>query len=107
MIVMAVSILFLLGGNIWQSNQNTQFQDNDLKYRYIRMIGKTSGEDLSQLEDVFTHNRDKKSISVIRKRVETYESLVKEQAEKIERARQNATKAEKLQKEAESLKEEK
>lgn len=38
---------------------------------------------------VFTYHLNKDSISVIRKQVETYERLVKEQAEKIERARVN------------------
>lgn len=49
-------------------------------------------------------DRNKDSIAVIRKRVETYERLVKEQAEKIERARLNAKEAERLEREVESVK---
>src|SRR5574344_1164008 len=65
--------------------------------------GVVNPENLLKLETFFTYNRNKDSIAVIRKRVETYERLVKEQAEKIERARLNAKEAEKLEREAETL----
>ena len=81
-ITMALIILLSWGGNIWQLRNNNQLKDNDLKYRYIKMKGKVSPQDLLRLETVFTYSRD--SISVIREQVETYERLVKEQAEKIE-----------------------
>jgi hypothetical protein len=61
-------------------------------------------ESLLNLETAFTYNRNKDSISIIRTRVETYERLVKEQAEKIERARLNAKEAERLEKDVESVK---
>lgn len=83
---------------------NDLLSDNDLKYRYINMQGKANQETLLKLETYFTYNQNKDSISTIRKRVETYERLVKEQAEKIERARLNAKEAEQLQKEVESVK---
>jgi hypothetical protein len=104
MISMGLVILLSLGGNIWQANRNSQLKDNDLKYRYIKMQGAANLESLYGLENIFTYNRDSDSISVIRKRVETYERLVKEQVEKIERARMNAKEAERLQKEVESVK---
>ncbi|WP_352422810.1 hypothetical protein [Proteiniphilum sp.] len=53
------------------------------------------------MESIFTYNRDKKKISVIRKQVEKYEQLVKEQAEKIERTRLNDSEVNRLQKEVE------
>lgn len=68
------------------------------------MQGEANPENLLKLETVFTYNRNNDSIAVIRKRVETYERLVKEQAEKIERARLNAKEAERLEKEVESVK---
>lgn len=83
---------------------NDRLSDNDLKYRYINMQGEANQETLLKLETVFTYNRNKDSIFTIRKQVETYERLVKEQAEKIERARLNALEAEQLQKEVESVK---
>lgn len=103
-IAMGLVILLSLAGNIWQFTRNSQLRDNDLKYRYINMQSEANPENLLKLEAIFTYNRDKDSIAVIRKRVETYERLVKEQAEKIERARLNAKEAERLAKEVESVK---
>lgn len=104
MITMGLVILLSVAGNVWQSTRNSQLRDNDLKYRYINMQGEAYLENLLNLETVFTYNRNKDSIAVIRKRVETYERLVKEQAEKIERVRLNAKEAERLEKEVESVK---
>lgn len=104
MIVMGLAILLSVTGNVWQTTRNSQLRDNDLKYRYINMQGEANSENLLDLETVFSYNRNKDSIAIIRKRVETYERLVKEQAEKIERARLNAKEAERLKKEVESLK---
>lgn len=104
MIAMGLVILLSLTGNIWQYNRNGQLKDNDLKYRYVRMHGEANQESLLNLETVFTYDRNQDSIAIIRKLIETYERLVKEQAEKIERARLNAKEAERLQKEVETVK---
>lgn len=104
MLSMGLVILLSVAGNIWQSSRNSQLKDNDLKYRYINMQGEANPDNLLKLETVFTYDRNKDSIAIIRKRVETYERLVKEQAEKIERARLNAEEAEKLEREVESVK---
>ncbi len=104
MITMGLVILLSVAGNVWQTTRNSQLRDNDLKYRYINMQGEANPESLLKLETVFTYDRNKDSIAVIRKRVETYERLVKEQAEKIERARLNAKEAERLEREVESVK---
>ncbi|MDR1583703.1 MAG: hypothetical protein LBS55_10700 [Prevotellaceae bacterium] len=104
MFSMGLVILLSFAGNIWQSHRNSQLKDNDLKYRYVKMQGETNFENLLKLESIFTYNRDKDSIAVIRKRVETYERLVEEQAEKIERARLNVKEAERLGREVESVK---
>ncbi|KAA6335241.1 hypothetical protein EZS27_016502 [termite gut metagenome] len=50
-----------------------------------------------RLERLFEY-RD--SITIVREQLEKYERLVKEQAEKIERAKWNADEAERLQREA-------
>lgn len=89
-ITMALIILFSWGGNIWQLRKNNQLKDNDLKYRYIKMEGKASSRDLLRLETIFTYDRNRDSISVIREEVENYERLVKEQAEKIEQEKLDA-----------------
>ncbi len=88
-ITMALVILLSWGGNIWQFTNNNQLKDNDLKYRYIKMKGKVSSQYLIRLETIFTYNRNRDSISVIREQVENYERLVKEQAEKMEQTRLN------------------
>lgn len=79
MLSMGLVILLSVAGNIWQSSRNSQLKDNDLKYRYINMQGEANPDNLLKLETVFTYDRNKDSIAIIRKRVETYERLVKEQ----------------------------
>ncbi|KAA6339093.1 hypothetical protein EZS27_012954 [termite gut metagenome] len=101
MIVMVIAIFglsFAIGN---QRETISQYQNNDLKYRYIKMQGKTSKENLYRLERQFWY-RD--SVTIVRKQVEKYELLVKEQAERIERARLNADAAGKLQREVDELK---
>ena len=87
--------------------QNSQLSDNDLKYRYIKMYGEVNQEKLMDLETLFTYQRDEQQIALIREQVETYERLVKEQAEKTERARLNTSQANELHKQAESIKQRK
>ncbi len=104
MIVTGLCCLLLFVGNIWQLDQNRKLEDNDLKYRHIKMLGEADRESLFKLETDFTYNRNTDSIAMIRKRVETYERLVKEQAEKIEQVRLNTKEVEGLQKQVEMLK---
>ena len=61
--------------------------DNDLKYRYIRMKGEASPENISGLENIFGLNRDNGKINQMRKDVEAYEEAVRERAALIEQAR--------------------
>ncbi|WP_297094037.1 hypothetical protein [uncultured Draconibacterium sp.] len=86
-ISMALAILLLLGGNVWQLNTNGKLRDNDLKYRYIKLKGEVDTKVLSQLESIFTYNRDRDVISKIRKQVKSYEQMVREHAEEMERER--------------------
>ena len=103
----SIVLLFSLVGNFWQMRQNSQLSDNDLKYRYIKMYGEVNQEKLMDLETLFTYERDEEQITLIREQVETYERLVKEQAEKTERARLNTSQANELQKQAEFIKQRK
>jgi hypothetical protein len=64
------------------------------------MYGQTTEENFYRLERQFKYTD---SIKIIRKQVERYEELVKEQAEKVERAKRNGEEADKLQREAEYL----
>ena len=84
-----------------QVKNENRYKDNDLKYRYIKMQGQTNEANLYRLEQLF---RNSDSIKIIRKQVERYEDLVKAQAERIERAKQNSREVEQIKKDAESLK---
>ncbi|GHT09432.1 hypothetical protein FACS189415_4860 [Bacteroidia bacterium] len=65
------------------------------------MQGETDEENLYHIEQHFRYDD---SIKIIRKQVEKYEELVKEQAERLERVRRNSEEAEKLRKNVELLK---
>jgi hypothetical protein len=97
MVVMVITIFglsFAIGN---QRETISQYWNNDLKYRYIKMQGQVN----DQLERWFEYPD---TIKIIRKNVEKYEQLVREQAERITRARQNADEANRLQKEKEQIK---
>ncbi len=79
-------------------------RDNDLKYRHIQIRGAATPADIESLRNVFDWNRNADSIRIIRKQVEQYEQLVREGIEKSERARLNSAEAERLKKEAETVK---
>ena len=64
------------------------------------MQGQTDEENLYRLERQFQYGD---SIRIIRKQVERYEDLVREQVERMERARRYNEQAEWLKKEAETL----
>jgi hypothetical protein len=65
------------------------------------MQGKADEAVLYSLERQFRYSD---SIQIIRRQVEKYEDLVREQAERIERIRRNSEEAEQIKREAESLK---
>jgi hypothetical protein len=84
-----------------QQQTISQYQNNDLKYRYVKMRGEINEDNLYRLERQFKHDD---SIKIIRKQIEKYEELVKEQVEKMERAKWNSEEVDNLQKEVELLK---
>ena len=61
--------------------------DSDLKYRYIKMKGDASAEQIATLEDIFELNRDDQKIEQMREDVENYEEAVRKQAALAEQAR--------------------
>ncbi|KAA6336514.1 hypothetical protein EZS27_015330 [termite gut metagenome] len=101
MVVMVLTILGLSYAIGEQRETISQYKNNDLKYRYIKIHGQATEQNLYQLERWFEYPD---SIKIIRKNVEKYEQLVREQAEKIERTKQNAAEVEQLQKEVETIK---
>ncbi len=104
-LVLAVGALI---ASLWvidnQRKTLAQFRDNDLKYRYIQMRGEAAPADIERLRDVFDWNRNPDSIQTIRRRVEQYERLVQEQAENEAKARLNASEAQRLQNQVETVK---
>jgi hypothetical protein len=79
----------------------SQYRANDLKYRYVKMRGKADEESIYRLERQF---RQGDSIKIIRSQVEQYENFVREQAQRIERAKANDKEMNELQRKVESVK---
>jgi hypothetical protein len=98
MVLVILGLSYVIGE---QRRSISQYKDNDLKYRYIKMQGQTDEENLYRLEQQFKYND---SIKIICKQVEKYEVLVKEQAERIERARLNSEEAENLRQQTDEIK---
>jgi hypothetical protein len=100
-----VTLVIIILGLFWAiANQRqtiSQYKESDLKYRYIKMRGETDEESIYRLEQQFQYGD---SIKILRKQVEKYEELVKEQAERLERAKQNSEEAEKLNMQKEKIK---
>lgn len=71
-----------------------QRDDNDLKYRYMKIKGDVLLELMAELEDIFTINRDAKRIKQMRSDVEEYEQTILRQAALIEQACLKAQEAE-------------
>ncbi len=105
-VLVATVVAFII--SLWIINHQrqtlAQFRDNDLKYRYIEMHGEANSADILQLREVFDFNRKPDSIKLLRQQVEKYERLVQQQAENEARARLNASEAERLQNQAETVK---
>ena len=83
---------------------NQREEDNDLKYRYIKMKGDASAEQIATLEDIFELNRDNQKIEQMREDVETYEEAVRNQAALAEQARLKEQAAKEQESKAKSIK---
>jgi hypothetical protein len=78
--------------------------DNDLKYRYIKMKGDASAEQIATLEDIFELNRNTEAIEQMREDVETYEEAARKQAALAEQARLKEQAAREQESKAKSIK---
>ena len=78
--------------------------DNDLKYRYIKMKGEASPEQIATLEDIFELNRNSEKIEQMREDVENYEEAVRKQAALAEQARLKEQAAKEQASKAKSIK---
>ena len=82
-----IVIAFLASAYYFESQRNKDEDDDSLKYRYIKMKGDASAEQIATLEDIFELNRDDQKIEQMREDVETYEEAVRKQAALAEQAR--------------------
>ena len=89
------------------SRPNVQRDDDALKYRYIKMKGDASAEQIATLEDIFELNRDNQKIEQMREDVETYEEAVRKQATLAEQARLKEQAAKEQESKAKSIKDKK
>lgn len=104
-IAMGIALLVCIFSIYYQREEIATYKDNDLKYRYVKMLGATKPDDVGNLENIFDYKRD--SVKVIRKQVERYEKAVLEKAKRLEQARLKEQEAERLKREAETLKQNK
>jgi len=97
-------ILGLFTWIIISEKPNQDRIDNDLKYRYIKMKGDASAEQIATLEDIFELNRNAEAIEQMREDVETYEEAVRKQAALAEQARLKEQAAREQESKAKSIK---
>ena len=101
-------IVFLMAAGVsavyYLSRPNIQRDDDALKYRYIKMKGDASAEQIAALEDIFELNRDSQKIEQMREDVETYEEAVRKQAALAEQARLKEQAAKEQESKAKSIK---
>ena len=72
-VIETVLILGLFTWIIISEKPNQNRIDNDLKYRYIKMKGEASVEQIATMEDIFELNRNTEAIEQMREDVEFYE----------------------------------
>ncbi len=104
-IIETALILGLFTWMIISEKPNQTRIDNDLKYRYIKMKGDASAEQIAILEDIFELNRNTAAIEQMREDVETYEEAVRKQAALAEQARLKEQAAKEQESKAKSIKE--
>ena len=103
-VIETVLILGLFTWIIISEKPNQNRIDNDLKYRYIKMKGDASAEQIATLEDIFELNRNAEAIEQMREDVETYEEAVRKQAALAEQARLKEQAAREQESKAKSIK---
>ncbi|WP_372773598.1 hypothetical protein [Mangrovibacterium sp.] len=86
---MAFVFLFLLFavsliGNVYQRIKIMLMGDNDIKYRYIKMVGGINAEELSKLEDMFHFHRNDTLIKEIQEQVKEFDGKNQEQIKELE-----------------------
>ena len=97
-------ILGLFTWIIISEKPNQREEDDALKYRYIKMKGDASAEQIATLEEIFELNRNTEAIEQMREDVESYEEAVRKQAALAEQARLKEQAAREQESKAKSIK---
>ena len=85
--VMFAAIVALSVALYFSARTDNEQADNDLKYRYVKMKGEATPEQLVELDNLFGPNRDNGLIKQMLEDVEAYEEAVRRQATMTEQAR--------------------
>ena len=102
--VMFVTIVILSVALYFSARTDNVQVDNDLKYRYVKMKGEATPEQLVELENLFGPNRNNGQIRQIREDVEAYEETIQRKAALTEQARLKDQAARELDSKAKSIK---
>ena len=81
------------------ANQLQTASDYDLRYRYLRMQGKSTKKDFDYLDSIFIMHRNPKAIQQMQQKVIDYEQALQRQAELLlqqERIKQEQRKLKRL-----------
>ncbi|MFR9525799.1 MAG: hypothetical protein SNJ29_09960 [Rikenellaceae bacterium] len=84
--------------------ENERLQENDIKYRYIKMTIGTSGDYIDQIEEYVRNNPEGEALKNMKERVDSYEKAVADKLRAEEQARLRSTKAAELDKQIKELK---
>ncbi len=106
-ILLSIIVILMAAGTsaiYFLSRPNVQRDDDALKYRYIKMKGDASAEQIATLEDIFELSRDNQKIEQMREDVETYEEAVRKQVALAEQARLKEQAAKEQESKAKSIK---
>ena len=102
--VMFAAIVTLSVALYFSARTDNVQADNDLKYRYVKMKGEATLEQLVELENLFGSNRNNERIEQMREDVEAYEEAVQRQATLTEQARLKEQAAREFDSKAKSIK---
>lgn len=87
MLIVLGFMAIILALTLWVSSlkaENEMYSDNDLKYRYIQMIGHATQEEMATMDTIFYFHRNNRKIKELRKQIEIFEENVKQRARIIE-----------------------
>ena len=106
-ILLSIIVILMAAGTsaiYFLSRPNVQRDNDALKYRYIKMKGNASPEQIASLEEIFELNRNNEAINQMREDVETYEEAVRKLATLAEQARLKEQAAKEQESKAQSIK---